>query len=428
MLAQHRHAREGASSGPPVRFEQARFGEVERMTTIGGFLRLAICGMLLSALAGCVLAPGDPRLGNTPGGVEQGDADLSTRITRLRITPALVAAYDRKRLATRPMTRAQREALDNYEYRVGPGDILSVIVYDHPELTIPAGADRSAAEAGQLVRKDGTIFYPFVGQVPVAGRTMEEIRQILSVELGEYLSDPQIDVLIAQYGSQRIYVTGAVREPTIVPITEIPLTVLDAVTAAGIGAQGFGSGNNTGSPNFHEATLLRNGALIPLSLYDLLWEGDMSQNYLLQDDDVINVPRDLNQVVAVLGQVNQPTTFTMGAERFSLTDAISRAGGLDDASAQPSGVFVLRPERPMSRSGDSESAVAGERVATVYQLDLRLATGLMLAARFPLEPHDVVYVTTAPMERWNRVIDLLTPSLDFPGDVRGSRDDIDDLF
>lgn len=109
---------------------------------------------------------------------------------------------------------------------------------------------------------------------------------------------------------------------------------------------------------------------------------------------------------------------TMGDIQYSLTDIISFAGGLNQTTAQPTGVFVLRPKPPQET-----------KVASVYQLDLtRAAAGLMLGSRFPVQPKDVVFVTAAPLERWNRVIDLLLDSLDFPGNVRRSRDDVEDLF
>ena len=76
-----------------------------------------------------------------------------------------------------------------YEYRVGPGDILSIIVYDHPELTIPAGEQRRAADSGNVINPDGTIFYPYTGRIRVDGQTVDEIQENITSLLSEYIRD-----------------------------------------------------------------------------------------------------------------------------------------------------------------------------------------------------------------------------------------------
>ena len=73
-----------------------------------------------------------------------------------------------------------------WDYRVGVGDILNVIVFDHPELTSPAGPERSAEESGFRVQSDGTFFYPFIGQVQARGRVPEEIRADVTQRLSEF--------------------------------------------------------------------------------------------------------------------------------------------------------------------------------------------------------------------------------------------------
>jgi len=359
--------------------------------------------MALLMLGGCALAPG--------GHIDHRNVDssLDSRVDVVPITPELVNAPVVEADMPRAMSGTLRQEIENYEYRIGPGDVLSVIVYDHPELTIPAGGERAAAETGNRVRPDGTMFYPYVGRVRVAGMTLEEVRSLLTRRLSEVIASPQVEVGMAAFRSQKAYVSGAVETPGTLPITIVPMTVLDAISEAG-GAR----------PNadWHNVTLNRNGRDETISLHAMLRQGDMSQNRLLRDGDILHVPTSENQNVVVLGQVLRPGTIALGNERVTLTSALARAGGVNESRAQPSGIFVVRARAPEA---------SADKVATVYQLDIRDATRLVLGTRFPLEPQDVVYVTSAPLARWNNVISLLLPSVNLPGDVARSVDNIGDL-
>jgi protein involved in polysaccharide export with SLBB domain len=85
---------------------------------------------------------------------------------------------------------------------LGPGDILSIIVWDHPELTTPAGTFRTAEQAGTVVAEDGTMFYPYVGVIKVAGKTTREVRDMLANKLAKYIEKVQIDVRMAHVPQQ----------------------------------------------------------------------------------------------------------------------------------------------------------------------------------------------------------------------------------
>ncbi|MBF7053197.1 polysaccharide biosynthesis/export family protein [Halomonas sp. KAO] len=361
---------------------------------------LIACAVAL-LLSGCSMAPG----GHIDYQTETAPIDDLVDIEP--ITPGLVSTFRLAESQAAPMSSDLRQAIEDYEYRVDPGDVLSVIVYDHPELTIPAGAERSAAEAGNEVRSDGTIFYPYIGRVKVAGLTLDEVRDMLARRLSGFLAEPQVDVRMAAFNSKKVYVSGSVATPGTQPITSVPLTLADAISRAG-GAQP--------TANWHEVILTRNGQEQRLSLYQLLRQGDQTQNRLLQDGDVVHVPSSENQAVAVMGQVLSPGNFALGNERLSLTDAVARAGGINETTAEPSGIFVIR-----SQTFDSD------KLATVYLLDVRNAAAFSMGSQFVLEPQDVVYVTTAPLARWNRVISLLLPSLVLPGSVAESASDVSDL-
>lgn len=359
--------------------------------------------LMALVVSGCAMAPG----GHID--YETETPDISHLVDIEPITPELVRAYRSEingDIASVMPAELQAE-IENYHYLVEPGDILSIIVYDHPELTIPAGPERSAAEAGNRVHRDGTIFYPYIGRVRVAGRTIDDIRSILTQRLSDFLTDPQIEVSVAAYNSKKVYISGAVGAPGTIPITAEPLTILDAISQVG---------GPSDSANWHKVILNRDGEKQEISLYALLRQGDQNQNRLLRDGDVLHVPSLESESVAVLGQVRSPGNLGLGNERITLTTALAKAGGVVEARAEPSGIFIIRAQPENS-----------DKIATVYQLDISDATALTMGTHFPLQPQDIVYVTSAPLARWNNVISLLLPSVALPGTLADTTTDLGDL-
>src|SRR5512143_2996795 len=154
-------------------------------------------------------------------------------VTELRtITPQLIAEQKRQSGESPQQPVLANESVDA-EYRVGAGDVLSVTVWDHPELTIPAGEFRSADATGNLVNSDGTIFYPYIGTVPVAGLTTSQIRDLLTDKLRRYVKNPQLDIRVAAFRSKKVFITGEVMKPNVVPLSDIPLTVVEAINLSG---------------------------------------------------------------------------------------------------------------------------------------------------------------------------------------------------
>lgn len=107
-------------------------------------------------------------------------------------------------------------------YRIGPGDVLALRVAQQPDYTI----DRST------VSPFGRVFHPLLGDVVVAGLTVEQVRERFSRELSEYLLNPKISIELVEATSARIGVLGEVRTPGIIVMAR-PMTVMDAVAAAG---------------------------------------------------------------------------------------------------------------------------------------------------------------------------------------------------
>lgn len=371
---------------------------------------------LMAMLSGCAFAPGGHIDYDTDSAPVDDLVDVEPITLGLVRTQQSAARSPGKSTASgadesallRAVASPEKRALgDGYEYRIGIGDVLSIIVYDHPELTIPAGSERPTEDTGNTVYSDGTIFYPYVGRIQVAGRTVEDIRSQLQRKLATYVTEPQVDVKVVGFNSQKAYVTGQVERPGVMPITNVPMTILDAINLVG--------GLND-EANWHDVVLSRGDSETHIDVYSMLQNGDMAQNELLKNGDVLHIPDIGNQKVFVMGEVMDPVTLPMGNSRLSLTDALSEAGGMDEEQADAKGIFVIRQASPDTG-----------KLATVYQLDARNATSLVLGAQFMLQPTDIVYVTAAPLSRWNRVVSQLTPTISSIYQVTRATRDFDEL-
>jgi polysaccharide export outer membrane protein len=345
-------------------------------------------GIILVAalLNACAIAPGmkmtEPA--EVPGG----------QVVRLQpLTIDLLNELD-ARHESEAQKVAKEFAARPQSYIIGKGDVLQIIVWDHPELTIPAGQFRDAETSGQQVGEDGYLYYPYVGMVRAAGMNIPALRDVLTERLSKYIQDPQLDVRVVGYRSQRVYVVGEVNKPGVIPLNDVPMTIADAISLSG----GL-------TPNAHKSgvNISRDGTVHEIDLRALYDYADSTQNLMLKHGDIVNVLDRSQQKVFVMGEVRTPGSVEIINGYLTLAAAIGEVGGVNQNSADSGGIYVVRgtnKDRP-----------------EIFHLDARYASGMLLAERFDMQAQDVIFVDTAGVSQWNRVISQLLPSFSVVGTV-----------
>jgi polysaccharide export outer membrane protein len=339
-----------------------------------------------ASLCACALAPGmrlDEGAAESRGRKTTGDANYQIEL----ITPALLSKLFEQSTKEGARLADPSGTVAPAPYTVAPYDVLHVTVWDHPELTAPSGQFRSPEEQGNPVSADGTMYYPYVGIMKVAGLTLAEIRALLTQRLASVIARPQLDVRVASFRGKRVQVTGEVLAPSTIPLIDVPIRVQDAISFA----KGF-----TPDADPAAVTLTRNGKVYPLDLLAFYEGGDTSQNWLLQDGDLINVGDRNRNRVFVVGEVRLPQAKLMVKRRMTLAEALGDSGWLDPIAANAGKIYVIR--------GDYSAP-------SIFHLDASSPDALLLATAFQLKPRDVVFVSTYRITQFNRVIAQILPTV-----------------
>lgn len=203
------------------------------------------------------------------------------------------------------------QRINTYFYRVAPADVLHITVWEHPEFlmetptsaTTGPSAQGAAGQQGFLVNANGQIYFPLIGYVTVGNKTVDQIRKEISRRLERYVPNPQVNVRVADFRGQKVYVLGEVSKSGFLPITD---------------------------------------------------------------------------------------------QRLTIADALALSGWLDPESADPSHIYVIRGDYTHPK---------------IFWLDSKTPDRLLLAERFSLQPRDILFVSSAPATRWNRVLNQLLPTV-----------------
>jgi polysaccharide biosynthesis/export protein len=353
-------------------------------------------------LAGCSTLP---TAGPTAGQVvDQAVKDEQPRFD--------VVDVDNKVVATLLARRAESFRIRFQRYgkpsapKIGIGDTVTVTIWEAAggglfgtsSTTGVSPGSRSVTIPEQMVARDGAISVPFADRIPVAGKSLLEVQQIIERRLAEKAIEPQVIVVVTKSVTNTATVSGEVVTGSRVPLSVNGDRLLDLIALAG-GAK---------APVYETfVRLSRQGVTVTIPMETLV--SDPAENIYAWPGDVLTLVR-IPQTFSVFGATGQNLQLSFNAERMTLAEALAKAGGLQDLRADPTGVFLFRFEPP-----DVVGALNAAPLATgpdgsspvVYRLDLSDAAGYFFAQRFPVDDKDIIYVANARLNELQKFFTLL---------------------
>lgn len=356
--------------------------------------RLTRIGALL-AIFGALSACGLPQVGPNKSEIyqgsvqKQGDAFVVTvneSVTRATaVSPALGFSAEFRNAAVVGSDVIQ------------PGDILGLTVWENLDDGLLSRGPESATLLEELqVDGSGFIFVPYAGRIRAAGNSPEEIRRIITMRLEEQTPDPQVQVRRIAGDGSTVSLIGSVGAQGVYPI-ERPTRTLSTMLAR--------AGGVTITPEVAQVTVIRGGMRSQVWFQDLY--NHPETDIALRAGDRILVEEDTRAFTA-LGATGGQTRVPFRTQDMSAMDALAEVGGLQAATADPTGIFVFRNERAeVANAVLGRSDLVGDQ-RMIYLLDLTEPNGIFEARDFVIRDGDTVYVTEAPYTQFTKVLSALT--------------------
>ena len=267
-------------------------------------------------------------------------------------------------------------------FSIGAGDVLAVTVYQEPDLSVERA----------VVRPDGYISLPLLGDVEAGNRPVRELAADVTQRLSRYVLDPKVNVRVDDMRSALYTVYGEVVTPGSFPLAS-RTTISAAIARSGGLKQGNYRASTIEIADLRHAFVARDGHVLPVDFVRLLRDGDLRYDIELRPGDHIHIPSGLSQEVYVLGEVQEPMVFAY-QDRMALARTLSMAEGFTH-DADRTKVHVVRGslQNPTVIVANYKDVLAGR------QRDVQL------------EPGDIIYVPTTKIASVSRVLDYILPAL-----------------
>ena len=275
------------------------------------------------------------------------------------------------------------------------GDVVEVTIWDNtPNSLLTPPGQRSVTMAGLEISPEGSIYVPYVEEVPLAGKSPETARGLLQERLASIAPAAQVQLAVREGEQNTIELVSGVAKPGRYPIAAKGVTILAALAAGG------------GIPDEMRNAVVRlqRGGASHAALAEDLYR-DPARDILLRGGDRIAVVSDPRSFV-LMGATGTQKSVTFQKARHSLLEALSMGGGLQANRADLRGVMVLRlyPERGL-RPGQA-GAPGPQKPNVVFAFDLSTGMGLFNARKFQIHPEDVILATESPLPAAQSILGL----------------------
>lgn len=312
-----------------------------------------------------------------------------------------------------PTLSREKSAATPAEYVIGPRDELMIAVAPHENAGLASGDGGPGSTGGAanqysslgtsnrtgktVVHDDGNIQVQGIGNFKAQGLTITELSDALRKEYVKIgIKEPEVIIEIQAYKSQMVYLSGQFGKPGPMAL-ERQTDMLQLISMAG---------NPNANANIRGAYVQRKDKdgkykMLPLDLYSLLEEGDLSQNIWVHPGDFIYIPDNSKQMVYMLGNIGKVGPLALHKDgSLNLAQAVVEAGGLRSFGNDWHSIRIIR----------SHSATHGEFIVVDYQ---KIVDGE--AMPFQLQAGDVVYFPSSRLGDWNEALGAIGPSLNIVG-------------
>jgi polysaccharide biosynthesis/export protein len=292
---------------------------------------------------------------------------------------------------------------------VGVGDVLNISIFEAAPGGLFTPGQAAGARPGnfvdlpaQAVDQKGSIYVPYAGEIPAAARTIPDIQQAIVARLRNRAIEPQVVVSLNQQHSSVVSVLGDVNTPGVLALNSVGERLMALIARAG-------------GPKFEAiesyVTLQRDGKRVKVLLSRVVH--DPRENIFIRPNDVIFLTRE-SPTFTALGALNQNvfgfnSEIPFDVEALTLAQAMGKAGGLNDNQSDPSELYVYRYEdrRFLEKMGIDTTKFTLDRVPTIYHLNLRDPSGMLLASAFQMKIKDVMYVANAKVVDYYKLLLLI---------------------